>query len=222
MIRAKILDSLLELIYPNVCGICGKINRNSLCDECKRKMRSIIVAKIVDYKRDNLKFFDKHAYLFKYDGKIRSLILNYKFDNKAYLYKTFTQFVLNNQNICNFIKSYNIIIPVPIHKKKFNSRGYNQSELIAKELANKMNSLKLETKVLIKVKNNMAQSTLNKEDRILNVKNAYEVINKQIIKDKRVLLLDDIYTTGNTVNECSKVLKYNGAKEIGILTIAKD
>ena len=74
----------------------------------------------------------------------------------------------------------------------------------------------------MKIKNNTAQSTLNKTERELNVKGAYDVLNKLTIKNKKVLLVDDIYTTGNTVNECSRMLKKNGTKRIGVLTIAKD
>ena len=76
--------------------------------------------------------------------------------------------------------------------------------------------------VLIKIKNNVAQSTLSKSERISNVKNAYEIQNEKLINCKKILLIDDIYTTGNTVNECSRILKYKGAKEIGIFTISKD
>ena len=85
-----------------------------------------------------------------------------------------------------------------------------------------MLSIKLENKVIIKKINNKKQSKLKKSERIENVKNVYEIINKEKIVNKRIILFDDIYTTGNTVNEISKLLKENGAKEIIVLTIAKD
>lgn len=211
---------LLELIYPNVCGICKKINKQSLCENCKKKMECITISKIDNYKNDNTKYFDKHGYLFKYDGQIRKLILDYKFEEKAYLYKTFSKMILDNKIICNFIMEYDMIIPVPINKKRYYERGYNQSELIANEIAKRYKYIYKD--VLIKNKNNITQSTLNKEERIQNVKNVYELKNQSIVKDKNILLIDDIYTTGNTVNECARVLKKGNAHEIGVLTIAKD
>lgn len=213
---------LLELIYPNVCGICKKINKQSLCENCKKKMESITISKIDNYKNDNTKYFDKHGYLFKYDGQIRKLILDYKFEEKAYLYKTFSKMILDNKIICDFIMEYDMIIPVPIHKKRYYERGYNQSELIVNEIVKNCNNIYYDKKILIKDKNNITQSTLNKEERIQNVKNVYELKNKNIIKNKKILLVDDIYTTGNTVNECARVLKKENAHEIGVLTIAKD
>jgi len=129
---------------------------------------------------------------------------------------------LSNKKIVDFINNYEIILPVPIHKKRLNGRGYNQSELLAREISRKLKNIQFFNKLLIKTENNVAQSTLTKEERILNVKNIYKVQNNNLIKEKSIILLDDIYTTGNTVNECSRLLKENGAREIGIFTISKD
>ena len=126
------------------------------------------------------------------------------------------------KKIVDFINNYEIILPVPIHKKRLNGRGYNQSELLAREISRKLKNIQFFNKLLIKTENNVAQSTLTKEERILNVKNIYKVQNNNLIKEKSIILLDDIYTTGNTVNECSRLLKENGAREIGIFTISKD
>lgn len=129
---------------------------------------------------------------------------------------------MSNKKIVDFINNYEIILPVPIHKKRLNGRGYNQSELLAREISRKLKNIQFFNKLLIKTENNVAQSTLTKEERILNVKNIYKVQNNNLIKEKSIILLDDIYTTGNTVNECSRLLKKNGAREIGIFTISKD
>ena len=130
-------------------------------------------------------------------------------------------FLLKQQKVFEIIKTYDIILPVPISKKRYKQRGYNQTELIAREIR-KRTDIELVTNCLYKEKNNVPQSTLNKEDRIENVKNAYIIKNSKIIKDKRVIIFDDIYTTGSTVNECSKLLKQNNVKEILVMTIAKD
>ena len=112
-------------------------------------------------------------------------------------------------------------MPVPISKKRLSFRGYNQSLLISKEIA-KLTKIELNADCLVKVKNTVKQSTLNKEDRAKNVVNAYKLINGNILKNKKILLIDDIYTTGNTVNECSKILRKINPKKIGIMVLAKD
>lgn len=193
-----------------------------MCENCKSQIDKITISKINNYENKTDKFFNKHGYIFKYEGQIRKLLIDYKFNDKPYLYKTFASIILSNKKIVDFINNYEIIIPVPIHKKRLNHRGYNQSELLAKEISRKLRNIQFLNKLLIKTENNVAQSTLTKEDRVLNVKNIYKVQNSNLIKEKTILLLDDIYTTGNTVNECSRLLKENGAREIGIFTISKD
>ena len=203
-----------------MCGICGKLDKNSLCPKCNLKLKKISMYNIEDYKESS-SFFDEHIYFFQYSGEIRNAMLNYKFREKSYIYKTFIQFLKNDEKIWLQIKKYDIIIPVPISKKRLKERGYNQSELIAKEIA-KVVRKEICSNILIKKKENKKQSELNQDERIKNVQGVYKVINVQKIKDKTVLLVDDIFTTGNTVNECSKALIQAGAKKIGICTIAKD
>ncbi len=212
----KALIFLLQILYPKQCLVCGKLEQDTICNKCYNTLK--IEAKIEKY---NNKSFNKHLYIFKYEGKIRNLIIDYKFNDKPYLNELFVKIILKNEKICRKIKKYDIIIPVPIHKKRENERGYNQSELIARKLANNL-KIELLTDSLIKQKNTLPQSTLSKKQREENVKTVYKIKNKQKIKNKKIILLDDIYTTGATAEECSKILKQNGAKEILVLTIAKD
>ena len=212
------LNNILELIYPNVCGICEEICKESLCKKCAIKMRKYEINLINKHKK---MYFNESMHIFKYDEIIRQKLIEYKFQDKAYMYKTFAKIILKNKKVCGFLEKYDIIIPVPIHKKRRLKRGYNQTELIAKEICKNI-SLELKTDVLIKQKNIKAQSELNKNERKQNIKNAFEIKNINEIIDKKILLFDDIYTTGSTVNECSKILKKAGAKQIGVVTIAKD
>lgn len=211
------LDEFLELIFPSVCGFCGRPEKSGLCKECERSLNSKLKYGIDSF---NDKYFEKHIYILKYEEKIRNEILNYKFHDKSYMYKTFTKIILKSQKICEILKTYDIITEVPIHKKRKSERGYNQSELIAKEIAKNIDGLKY-AKVLNKVKNNPRQSSLKKAERLTNAKDAYEIVNKEIIYNKRIIIFDDIYTTGATANECAKVLKQMKAKEILVLTLAK-
>ena len=106
-------------------------------------------------------------------------------------------------------------------KKRKKQRGYNQSILIAREISKKAN-IGLVTNCLYKTKNTIEQSKLNREEREKNAQNVYELKNGKIIENKKILLLDDIYTTGNTVNSCCEVLKQANPKKIGVLVLAKD
>lgn len=216
-------EAMLSFVFPPVCGICGKTNTTYICKECLKKLEkeNKLLAKIDNYEKDAQKYISKHCYLFNYEGIIREKILQYKFNNKPYLANMFSEFFVKNEKICGFFKKYDIIISVPMSKKKVAQRGYNQSKIIAQKISKSLDIPLLE-RTLIKSKENRTQSTLNKAERLENVKNVYKIQMKQKIKAKKVLLFDDIYTTGSTVNECAKVLIEAGAKEVGVLTIAKD
>mgnify|MGYP005756571623 CR=1 FL=1 len=233
-----ILEKILEYIFLPKCGICEKLGEGYLCKDCLEELKkyAIIEKKILYNSSNILNKFEKiennlekveiiskieKMHIFRYEEKIRNLILQYKFNDKAYLYKTFCEFIVKNKKVFDFIKKYDIIIPVPIHKKRLKTRGYNQSELIAKELTKRTKLIFLKD-VLVKKINNNAQSTLNKKEREENAKNVYKLINSEKIKNKDVLIFDDIYTTGATINSCIKELENVGVKNIGILTLAKD
>jgi len=201
-----------------VCGVCGKIDSNSLCKKCELVLKRQADMNII---QEEDKYFNELMYAFKYEGQVRKLIIDYKFNEKSYMYLSFVSFLLKDEKLFENIKNYDTIIPVPISKKRYKERGYNQSLLLAKEIAKQTNLL-LVNDCLVKTKNIIEQSKLNKEDRENNIKGVYELRNRQIIENKKVLLIDDIYTTGSTVNECSKVLRKGNVSKIGVLTLAKD
>ena len=212
--------SFLNLIYPPICGICGKLNSDFLCNKCKKLLEAEEKFEIMENEDINY-FFDEQIYFFQYQGIIRRIILDYKFNDKSYLYKTIVNFLLKNEKIFEILKSYDTIIPVPISKKRKKERGYNQSELIAKEIANNIH-IKYNKYCLFKIKNIIEQSKLNKEQRQKNIQGVYRLEKLEMLKDKKILLIDDIYTTGSTVNECCKMLRQAHPEKIGVLTVAKD
>ena len=146
-----------------------------------------------------------------------------KFNKKPYIYKTFQYFFEKNEKNLEKLKKYDIMIIVPLSSKRKRLRGYNQSQLIAEIISNIL-QIKIQNKILFKTKNILPQSTLNKEQRKNNIKGAFKAKNIEKIKNKKILLIDDIYTTGSTLNECSRTLVKNGIKKenIGVLTLAKD
>lgn len=116
--------------------------------------------------------------------------------------------------------NFDIIIPIPLHWKKEFIRGFNQSALIGNYLSKRLNK-DLILSVLIKSKNTVSQTKLSEKERKENIKGSYKIRNSHIIKDKTVLLIDDVYTTGATTEEAKKILLQSGAKKVIILTLAK-
>jgi len=224
------VPSVANFVYPPMCGICGKLYIDFLCNKCNLILKKEFDFCVDNYKSVNYtiekinskkKYFMNHLYIFKYQGIIRKLILDYKFNDNSYLHYTFVNFLLKDEMLFENLKCYDTIIPVPISKKRRKQRGYNQCELIAKKMAFEL-GINYNDNCLLKVKDVLEQSKLSREDRLINIQNVYLIRNKEYLKNKRVLLIDDIYTTGSTVNECSKVLIESGAKTIDVFTMAKD
>lgn len=213
-------DEIERIVFPQCCFICGKLVSEIWCEECKKKLQDKAIFKI-ERKEKGEYYFERHLYLFWYQNEIRKLLLDYKFNDKSYLYQIFSEIMIKNEKICGIFKKYDIMMPVPIHNKRKKQRGYNQSALIAKEIAKQIEELEYQ-EVVEKVKDTLPQSSLKKEQRRVNIQNVYKIKKKAKIEQKKVILLDDIYTTGSTVNAIAKVLKENGVKEILVLTIAKD
>lgn len=212
------INNIINIFYPNVCGICDITCKDDICPKCMKKLKELKQCKKHIYLQQS---FVTHMYIFKYEDIIRKNIIKYKFKDQNYRYKGFAKFIIKDKKICDFIKKYDIIIPVPISKVRNRQRGYNQSELIVRNIAKQNKNIKIATNVLYKIKDTIAQSSLNKEQRTYNLKNAYEIRNSKIISNKKVLLFDDIYTTGSTVEECAKVIKKAGAYEVRSINTSK-
>lgn len=210
------LKKIMDIIYPKKCGFCNIINEEYTCKKCKKKLEYIYTEDKV-IKVEN-KYFDYMISAYFYEDIIRRKILEFKFLNKKYLYKSLSEKLVND--LRGYDKLFDCIVYVPVSLKRYLERGYNQAYLIAMYISKELNKTLVRFGI-IKIKNNNKQSKLGMEQRITNVKDVYRVVFKNKIKGKRILLIDDIYTTGATVNECSKVLKEAGAKEIFVATIAK-
>ncbi len=237
-----IFDKILNIFFPPVCGICGKLSDDWICIKCFKsiedKVKSNIIRMTSCQKEENIEtkqeikdkenefnknnvYISEIMYLFKYEGKIREMIIDYKFNEKSYIYITFVKILLKSKKMLENIENYDTIIPVPISGKRYKKRGYNQSYLLAKKIC-KYANLNLESNCLYKIKNNVEQSSLNGFDRQENIKGAYGLRNMQILNNKKILLLDDVYTTGATANECAKILSRANPSKIGVFTVAKD
>ncbi len=224
------------------CIICGKLNNNFVCIDCEKRFDKYKKFNVIDNEKlikdkigiqnVNIKqkyyliagqkvYWEKMLYCFDYKSIVRKYMLQYKFFDKSYLAKFFSYEILKNKKVYEILKSYDIIIPVPMDKIKKSSRGYNQTELISNIISQK-GEIVSGNKILEKVKKTKTQSTLKKQERKINIENSYVVKCVDKVKNKKVILFDDIFTTGATVNEISKKLKQAGVSKILVLVIAKD
>lgn len=107
-----------------------------------------------------------------------------------------------------------VVIPVPLHLKRFRWRGFNQSELLAENIASHFN-FPLKKSALLRIKNNIPQADIKeRRERLENIRGAFSCVDSEIVKGKRVILIDDVCTTSGTMSECAKILKFSGAKEV--------
>ncbi len=155
--------------------------------------------------------------LFPYEPQVRSSVLRFKFGNKPYYAKTYAYYIYERLKAYGKDTSFDAIVPTPISLKRLFKRGYNQSYLLAKALSKYTNTPVI--KALKKIKDTPPQSTLSKEKRLSNLKGSIAISKKASVPPK-VLLLDDVYTTGTTASTCAKILRKNGAKQVMVSTIA--
>ncbi len=238
----EISKKINNLFFHNICNICGKPNENFICENCQKRIKKFEKYKIINSKTLEFQilnfyqtksydkfqpnynskiYFNNLFYCFEYKGLIRKLLLKYKFLGASYFCHFFANVILNNKKINEILKFYDIMIPVPMDKIKKLKRGYNQTELIA-NIIKKEKKITVKTDDIKKIKSTKTQSKLNFFERQENIREAFFIENKEAIKNKNVVLFDDIYTTGATVNEISKMLKQAGANKILVLVIAKD
>lgn len=210
------LRNLLLFFYPARCINCGELvnDKYPFCNEClkifkpKRRERFI---KVNDKKI-------KCISAFHYEGKIRQSICDFKFRDRKSYSKFFAESISKVFIPEDKIKDFDYITAVPLSKQRYKERGYNQAEIVAKDLGKIINVEYFD--ILKKVKNNKIQHTLNLEERRNNVKNVYDVQGEINIKDKKIIICDDIITSGNTLAECVRVLLELGAVEVVCVTSA--
>jgi ComF family protein len=194
---------LIEINPFEYC-LCEKMEKRNKCENCRNKSLDKILSATS---------FNNHI--------VKEAIHKLKYSYIEELSTPLAFLILNHlQTIdCQIDNSF-ILIPVPIHIKKKRKRGFNQSEEIAK-IISQSTGIKLST-ALIKTKETKPQMELNRIERIENIKDCFAINEKKEIENKTIILLDDVYTTGSTMNECAKILKENGAKEVWGLTIARE
>lgn len=200
------LIDIFETCYCPYCQIPKATKDGETCKSCKRKRYLDGLFSAASYQNPIIK---KMIIDFKY-GFVKDISQSLSFLIIAHLIKL--------DRLLKF-KNY-IIIPVPLSNKKLRQRGFNQSEIIAEDLVSILKS-PINTKTLIKIKHTKNQADLEKLERGTNLKSAFLVKNPETIANQNILLIDDVMTTGATLEECAKTLKLAGAKKVWAIVIAR-
>lgn len=237
----SIFNNLINLVYPKQCLICkettapsnsdssvcincwAKIQKNlpPFCQICGRHLEiRLIDSNICPKCRRTNYNFDRAFSPCLYQGTVKDLIHFFKYKGKIYLGKQLAGLLIE------FIKNYRLpidmidmIVPIPLHKRKLREREFNQAEILATYVAETSNK-KISCNNLYRIRDNLSQITLSDAKRWENVKGIFKSRNPTEFKDKTILLVDDVFTTGATASEAAFVLKKAGAKGVFVLTIA--
>lgn len=201
--------SALDFISNPQCRCCGipfdfEVEDETLCTGCLDKRPVYKTARAA----------------VKYNDTSRKLILGFKHADKTYAVKAFTPWMKRAGE--TMLAEADFIAPVPLHRWRLVQRRYNQAAMIAYSLSDS-EDIDCLPDLLLRVRATPSQGFLNAKERIRNVSRAFTLNRhyKAQIKNKKIVLVDDVYTTGATVNECTKVLMRAGAAEVNVLTLAR-
>jgi len=229
----KIFEFFLGLIYPWRCPLCHDIligHKGNICPKCLKALPVVVEPRCKRCSkaltgegeycfdcRSKKHFFDEGYSVLSYNEKMRQSIVYFKFYGRRE-YGNFYAEILTRFSM-PAVKRWQpeVLLPVPIHRRRRNARGYNQTEVIGHVLS-KGFSIPIRTDLIKRVKNTKAQKESSINERKQNIKDAFAV-NEEIRQYERVLLIDDVYTTGSTVNEIAKVLKAKGVKQVYFVTV---
>ena len=211
----KLYHFLMELLFPPKCVLCRKLLKSGeidLCRECRADAPEYAGKKI------NIRFLDSFAAVWYYEGNVRRSLLRFKFYN-ARSYGVSYGRILAMRLQREYHDGFDMLTWVPVSRLRKLRRGYDQVELLAKAVGRELGLSPVPT--LKKIRNNRPQSRLkDPAARRANVLGAYRLLEGAAVKGKRVLLLDDILTTGATAGECARVLLSAGAKEVHCAAVA--
>ncbi len=236
----KVFIFFVDIFFPNYCFSCNSVlelDEYKICEKCINLLKEPEFfckkcGRPTDLEqdwcsdcKDKKIYYEKMFIGYYYSDTIKQLlkIVKYKPSEKIFVnFDIFYNLILSNSKIKkieSILEMIDFILPVPIHKEREKKRGYNQTVLFA-EILRVCYSKEYRNDILLKKKNTNFFFSLNKISRELEIKNAFEIINKDYIKDKNILILDDISTTGTTINNISKILLDNGANSIFALCFA--
>ncbi len=226
----------LEFIYPIGCRGCSVIEGKYLCDSCfqtivyidKPRCKHCCIPLEDEYKsfcpRCAVEFghHDGGISIALYDDPIGKLIRELKYEREKGIAAFFSKLIqtrIVKENLLENLRC-DYIHPVPLSRKRFISRGFNQSGLIAKKLAEAID-ISYRDDILTRIRDTESQAGLGFDERLVNIRGAFKVADENAISGKSILLVDDVMTTGATIEECARTLNAAGASKVKFITVAR-
>jgi competence protein ComFC len=232
------LGAFISLLYPPVCSICSvSISADEyLCDECHAKVPRIIppfCAKCSEPFSGSITgpftcancahqrlYFDAAVAVYRSRGIVRRLVHDFKYGRQIHLRHLIARWLcaaMDDSRVQG--RSFDIILPVPLHPARARQRGFNQAALLAELLAARI-SMKVKP-VLERIRYTTTQTAFDRAERMENLHNAFRLRKNADVRGLRVLLIDDVLTTGSTLSECARILKRAGAVSVHAVTAAR-
>ena len=208
MLLITYINRFLDVIFPPRCIECKEFGTTPLCHECLAQIELVKQRTSID----NLKI----QYLAEYAGALKTLICQLKFNKKLMISELLSE-MLQESGIDKDYRSFDVVIPVPLSKQKLKSRGFNQSLLLIEKLFPD----KLNCSAIIRSRETNPLFNLSDDERRQELRGAFQILNIDLVRGKRILIFDDIVTTGSTLNEISNILLVNGALEVQGLSLAR-
>lgn len=225
----------INIFYPFTCPLCGEIlsGKRKICRECEKSVKLIREPKCqkcgkalnTDERiycndcKNRKRHFEQGVAVFEHQGKLRESIYRFKYDNARFYAQYYAEETVKMYGTLFRKWKIDAIVPVPVHKVRELKRGYNQALVFAEAVAERVD-IPVEKRLMIRTKNTVPQKELEGNMRYLNLQNAFAVDCERIKGIQNILLVDDIFTTGSTVDACSAILKKAGAKKVYVLCIS--
>lgn len=200
---SQCMDSFRMVDESTACPRCGRwVGKPLMCGECLQEQQ----------------WFHRGYFGFYFEDRLREALHAFKFNGRKDVGRHLVSLV--RKKILSFSDTFDCIVPIPVSKRRLKERGFNQSFIISEEIA-RMTDKPLYHTVLYKIKDTKDQYTLSREERKKNIKGVFAVYNKSPIEGKRVLLVDDLFTTGATAQHASKILMQSNTREVVLFALAR-
>jgi len=228
----KLLRSFLDLLFPPQCFSCNKRLENSkniICTTCSSSLIQLenicpvcgnkLTPGECSYCKSNNWYFEKVISLFPYNRVVQDLIHNFKYNELTKISNLFAEYFSKFILEQNSFAHIDLVLPVPIHSVRKRARGYNQAEFISRKIA-RLTAAEHLPNLVRRKRFTLTQTRLTKNERKANVADAFTLKKGYDISDKNVLLVDDVFTTGSTVNSISKLLRESNCGKVYVFTVS--
>lgn len=224
-------ERVLDLLYPIKCPFCGAVTGDGICSVCRKQITKISGTYCLkcgkpirhteeEYCYDCKK--NKHVFcggraLWVHKSPVSDAIYALKYQNRRIYGEIFGKELAKQYESYLKKRQISLIIPIPLHKRKLRKRGYNQAAIIAQRLGAET-GIPVDDRILRRVRETLPQKNLNDKERRKNIRNAFEAAGP--VNAENIVLIDDIYTTGSTLDEAARTLRRAGAQNVWFLTIS--